>query len=98
MKIFLLPAMALFAIMPTIAHADDAATQRFEHDGSMYVYSVTTVGKVRVISGVEEKSGKPFRLRVGERQVRGNVGSQQVTFSLRDVEPIKKASPSLAAR
>lgn len=95
---FFLPAIALLALAPTIAHAKDPATQRFEHKGSTYSYTVTQVGDVRVISGVEERTGKPFTLRVGTHRVRGTVGSQQVSFPLRDVEPLTKPATTLASR
>lgn len=98
MKKFLLLILGLFAATPTIAHAQDSATQRFEHDGSTYSYTVTQVGDVRVISGVEERTGKPFTLRVGTHRVRGTVGSQQVSFPLRDVAPLKMATATLASR
>jgi hypothetical protein len=98
MKKFFLPAVALFASAPAIAHADEPATQRFEHKGSSYSYTVTQVGDVRVISGVEERTGKPFTLRVGANRVRGTVGSQQVSFALRDVEPLTKPATTLASR
>jgi hypothetical protein len=97
MKKIFLPTVALLALVPTIAHAEEPATQRFEHGGSSYSYTVTQVGDVRVISGVEERTGKPFSLRVGTHRVRGTVGSQQVSFALRDVEPLTKAT-TLASR
>lgn len=92
MKKIFLPAVALFAAVPAIAHAEEAATQRFEHDGRVYSYTVTDAGDYRVISGVEEKTGKAFKLRVGENRVRGTVGSQQVSFPLREVEPLTKVT------
>ena len=98
MKKFLLPIFGLFAAVPAIAHAQDTVTQRFEHEGSTYSYTVTQVGDVRVISGTEERTGKPFMLRVGTHRVRGTVGSQQVSFPLRDVAPLKMATATLASR
>jgi len=98
MKKIFLPTIALLALTPAIAHAEDTAPQRFEHQGSTYSYTVTQVGDVRVISGVEERTGKPFTLRVGQHRVRGTVGSQQVSFPLRDVEPLAKPATTLAAR
>lgn len=98
MKKFFLPAIALLALTPAIAHAEEAAPQRFEHKGSTYSYTVTQVGDLRVISGVEERTGKPFLLRVGTHRVRGTVGSQQVSFPLRDVEPLTKPATALASR
>lgn len=96
MKKIIIPALGLLMLAPVAAHAEEAE-RRFEHDGSVYVYTVTQVGSTRVIAGVEEKSGKPFRLRVGERRVRGTVGSRDVSFALRDVEPLGKAA-TLASR
>lgn len=98
MKKLFLPILTLFALVPAAAHADELEAQRFEHRGSVYSYTVTQVGDTRVITGVEEKSGKPFKLRVGTHRVRGTVGSQQVSFSLRDVEPIPSPSATLASR
>lgn len=98
MKKIVLPALALFALAPAAVRAEEPAAQRFEHGGNIYSYTVTQVGETRLISGVEEKTGKPFRLRVGEHRVRGTVGSQQVSFSLRDVEPLTKPATTLASR
>ncbi|HWW56176.1 MAG TPA: hypothetical protein VN047_04715 [Sphingopyxis sp.] len=98
MKRFILPALGLFALAPTAALAKDEAVKRFEHDGATYSYTVTQVGDTRVISGVEERTGKPFTLRVGQHRVRGTVGSQQVSFTLRDVEPLKIEPTTLASR
>ena len=97
MKKFFLPILALAALAPAAVRAEEPAPQRFAHEGRIYSYTVTNVGGYRVISGIEEKSGKPFTLRVGENRVRGTVGSQQVSFTLRDVEPLAKVTV-LAAR
>ena len=98
MKNIFLPTLALFALFPAAVQAEEPAAQRFEHGGSIYSYTVTQVGDTRVISGIEEKTGKPFKLRVGEHRVRGTIGSQQVSFALRDVKPLTKAATTLAAR
>ena len=98
MKKFILPALGLLALAPSVALAQDAQTKRFAHGGATYSYTVTQVGDTRVISGVEERTGKPFTLRVGQHRVRGTVGSQQVSFALRDVAPLVKASATLASR
>lgn len=96
MKKFILPMLTLFAIVPATVHAEEV--RRFEHEGRIYSYTITQHGGRRVIDGVEETTGKPFKLRVGTHQVRGTVGSQQVQFSLRDVEPLKASVTILAAR
>lgn len=89
MKKFFLPILALSTLSSVAAQAQE---QRFEHEGRIYSYTVTRAGDTRVISGVEEKTGKPFVLRVGEHRVRGTVGSQQVSFPLREVEPLAKVT------
>lgn len=96
MKKIILPVIGLLALTPAIAHAKEAA-QRFEHEGSTYSYTVTQVGETRIINGVEERTGKPFTLRVGTHRVRGTVGSQQVSFALREVAPLTKAT-AIASR
>lgn len=98
MKKIILPVLALAALAPAAVRAEEPATQRFEHGGSIYSYTVTRVGDTRVISGIEEKTGKPFTLRVGEHRVRGTVGSQQVSFTLRDVRPLGTTVTILASR
>src|SRR3546814_12119238 len=77
MKNYILPALGLLALAPTAALAKDEAVKRFEHEGATYSYTVPRVGDTRVIHGVEERSGKPFTLRVGSHRVRGPVGSQR---------------------
>ncbi len=98
MKNYILPALCLLALAPTAAFAKDEPVKRFEHEGATYSYTVTQIGDTRVISGVEERTGKPFTLRVGQHRVRGTVGSQQVSFALRDVEPLAKPAATLASR
>lgn len=98
MKNYILPALGLLALAPTAAFAKDEPVKRFEHEGATYSYTVTQIGDTRVISGVEERTGKPFTLRVGQHRVRGTVGSQQVSFTLRDVEPLTKPAATLASR
>lgn len=98
MKTIILPTLSLLALAPTAALAKDEAVKRFQYDGAIYSYTVTQTGDTRVIKGVEERTGKPFTLRVGEHRVRGTVGSQQVSFPLRDVTPLKADKTTLASR
>lgn len=93
MKKIILSALAVFAVYPAVANAE-APENRFEHEGKTYSYTVKDFGDYRVISGVEEGSRKPFRLRVGESRVRGTIGSQSVNFPLRDVQPLVATSKS----
>lgn len=99
MKTIFLPIALGFAALAPAVHAEEAAKmQRFEHEGRIYSYTVEDADGYRVIHGVEERSGKTFKLRVGEHRVRGTVGSQQVSFSLRDVQPLDKPAATLASR
>ena len=95
---FLISALTLFAAAPAVAQTDDTAARRFEHGGNIYSYTVTQTGDHRVIDGIDERTRKPFRLRVGERRVRGTVGTQEVDFALRDVKPLTTPATILAAR
>lgn len=96
MKKLILPILTLLTVLPAAAHAEEV--RRFEHEGRIYSYTIKTVGERRVIDGVDEATGKRFSLRVGTHKVRGTVGSQQVEFSLKDVEPLKATVTVLAAR
>lgn len=96
MKKIILPIVTLFALLPAAAHAEEV--RRFEHEGRIYSYTIKTVGDRRIIDGVDEATGKRFSLRIGTHRVRGTVGSQQVEFSLKDVEPLKASVTVLAAR
>ena len=98
MKNIFLPIALGFAALAPAVHAEEPATQRFEHDGRIYSYTVEETDGYRVISGVEESTGKTFKLRVGDHRVRGTVGSQQVSFSLREVRPLDKPVTTLASR
>ena len=92
MKKIILSIVALVAFAtPAIANAE-AAPKRFEHDGKAYSYTVQNYGDYRVINGMEEKSGKTFRLRVGESRVRGVIGVRPVNFPLRSVQPLVAAA------
>lgn len=86
--LYTLIAAGLFFTAPVAAIAAEAETTAFEHDGMTYVYSVTTKGKARIIRGVEEKTGKPFKLYIANGRVRGTVDSHPVEFSLRDVKKL----------
>ena len=99
MKKIILPALAVLAVYPAVANAE-TNENRFEHEGRTYSYTVKERGDYRVISGVEEGSRKPFRLRVGESRVRGTIGAQTVNFPLKEVKPLvadAKSKSSVAA-
>ncbi|MBL0769948.1 hypothetical protein JI743_14145 [Sphingopyxis sp. DHUNG17] len=98
MKTIILAVSALATLTPAAVHAKDPDVKRFEHGGNVYSYTVTSTDNGRVIEGVEEKTGKPFTLRIGKHRVRGTVGSQQVSFTLRDVKPLDKPATTLASR
>lgn len=99
MKKIFLPALTLAALAPSVVVAE-AAPQRFTHEGKSYSYTVEDRGDYRLIRGVEENSRKSFVLRVGESRVRGTMGSNNVNFPLKDVQPMvadAKAKDNVAA-
>lgn len=77
--------------------AAETTARTFEHDGVRYSYTTTTMGDTRILRGVVEKSGKPFHLEVVNGRVRGTVDGRPVSFTLRDVKPLKD-SREIASR
>lgn len=104
MKSISLAAISLFIAVPVAVQAEEVQPraaedlQRLEHEGLIYSYSVTKIGNQRLISGVEEKTGKRFKLRVGAMRVRGTVGSQPVSFPLSAVKPLQDRGRPIASR
>ena len=98
MKIrILLTAASLTMAAPLVASDTAPIARTFEHDGTRYSYTITTRGDARILTGIVEDSGKPFRLEVINGRVRGTVNGKAVAFSMRDVKPFRQRT-EIAAR
>jgi hypothetical protein len=79
-KIVLAAAGTLAVAAPALS--EDAAKERFVHEGYTYVYTVKDAKGGKVISGTRYPGATAFNLRVNEGKVRGVSGGQQVAFPL----------------
>ncbi|WP_028056037.1 hypothetical protein [Sphingobium bisphenolivorans] len=77
---------ALFALGAANApvHAEDAAKQRFTHEGYTYVYQVKDTKTGQVISGRRYPDAVAFNLAVKNGKVSGVSGGQPVAFKVDD--------------
>lgn len=64
------------------ANAEDAAKQRFTHEGYTYVYDVKETKTGQVISGRRFPDAVAFNLAVKNGKVKGVSGGQSVNFSV----------------
>jgi len=67
------------ALLTSIAAAP-AMAETFTRDGVTYDYNVKAVGGSTLISGTIVNSGQPFRLRLRDGRVSGQVGVWPVSF------------------
>lgn len=72
------------AAATTAVHADEAAKQRFKHEGYTYVYQVKDTKTGRVISGRRYPDAMAFNLAVKGDKVSGVSGGRQVSFDVDD--------------
>ena len=77
------------AAATTAAQAEDAAKQRFTHEGYTYVYQVKDTKAGKVISGRRYPDAVAFNLAVKDGKVSGVSGNQPVVF---DVEEARGAA------
>lgn len=84
MSKFLLSLVAITAVAtPALAQQPSNATPiAFERDGISYVGTVEQRGSVRLISGHEVQSGRPFELEVRNGRVTGTYGSSHVSYTV----------------
>ncbi|MEC3949222.1 hypothetical protein [Sphingobium sp. HWE2-09] len=77
---------ALSAIVAAAApaQAEDAAKQRFTHEGYTYVYEVKDTKTGKVISGRRFPDAVAFNLAVKNGKVSGVSGGQQVAFKVEE--------------
>jgi hypothetical protein len=64
--------------------AEDAAKQRFTHEGYTYVYQVKDTKTGKVISGRRYPDAVAFNLAVKNGKVSGVSGGQSVAFNVED--------------
>lgn len=77
---------ALAAAIVTPAFAEDAAKERFTHEGYTYVYKVKETKTGQVISGRRYPDAVAFNLSVKNGKVSGNSGGQSVAFNVQDAQ------------
>jgi hypothetical protein len=87
-------------LIAAAAFTAPACAETITHDGITYVYSVEQRGNMRLITGEDTTTHRPFTLRVSKRWVDGDVNGRPVSFSTRDVVRTKPtvASSEIAAR
>jgi len=73
---------AIATISP--AHAEDAAKQRFTHEGYTYVYEVHDTKTGQLISGRRYPDAVAFNLSVKNGKVSGNSGGKPVAFPVEE--------------
>lgn len=79
----LIAASALSAIVAiTPAGAEDAASQRFTHEGYTYVYKVKDTKTGQVISGRRYPGDVAFNLAVKDGKVEGQSNGHRVVFNV----------------
>jgi hypothetical protein len=96
MKTKILLAAAL-AFIPAMASAEAPKSQTMTYDGVTYTYTVTEKNGIRKIEGMMDKGFKRISLVVGKHFVEGTVGGTPVSFSLKEVKPLK-GTVEVAAR
>lgn len=81
---FVFAAAALSAVAPAIAQ--DAAKERFVHEGYTYVYQVKPTKDGKVISGTRYPGATAFQLKVAGDKVKGVSGGTQVAFNVAEAK------------
>ena len=75
-------AAALSAVAPAVAQ--DAAKERFVHEGYTYVYQVKSTEDGKMISGTRYPGAVAFQLKVAGDKVSGKSGGTKVAFNVAD--------------
>jgi hypothetical protein len=94
----MLKTLALTLAIATLA--TPALAETFTHEGVTYEYTVEQKGNIRVITGKDTSSGRPFELTVRSGWVDGHVDGTPVSFSKREVVRLRPTvvSAEIAAR
>lgn len=83
-KFFVAGALSAIVAVAAPAHAEDAAKQRFTHEGYTYVYDVKDTKTGKVISGRRYPDAVAFNLSVKNGKVSGMSGGQSVAFNVEE--------------
>jgi len=81
---FFIPALVAMGAATAPAHAEEAAKQKFTHEGYTYVYDVKDTKTGKVISGRRYPDAVAFNLSVKDGRVSGVSGGQAVAFKVED--------------
>lgn len=81
---FLMSALVVIGAANAAAHAEEAAKQKFTHEGYTYVYDVKDTKTGKVISGRRYPDAVAFNLSVKNGRVSGVSGGQAVDFKVDD--------------
>lgn len=80
----ILSAVVLSAAAPAIA--EDAAKERFVHEGYTYVYQVKPTKDGKLISGTRYPGATAFQLKVAGEKVSGISGGTKVAFNVAEAQ------------
>lgn len=75
-----LSALVLSVAAPAVA--EDAAKERFVHEGYTYVYQVKSIKDGKLISGTRYPGATAFQLKVAGDKVSGTSGGTKVAFNV----------------
>lgn len=81
---FFIPALVAMGAATAPVHAEEAAKQKFTHEGYTYVYDVKDTKTGKVISGRRYPDAVAFNLSVKNGRVSGVSGGQAVAFKVED--------------
>lgn len=78
--------LAVPAIAPAIAYADEAPKQSFVYQGVTYTYTSEMKDGVKVLKGSAYNGKVPFELKVTKAGVSGTFNSAPVSFDMHEVQ------------
>ena len=91
-------ALSAIVAVAAPANAQDAAKQRFTHEGYTYVYDVKDTKTGKVISGRRYPDAVAFNLQVKGDKVSGVSGGQTVSFKVDDARGAASGAGTGGAR
>lgn len=79
-------AAAAFALLPTVAFAEEAPKQSFTYQGVTYTYTSEVQNGVKVLKGSAYNGKVPFELKVTKNGVSGTFNRAPVNFDMHEVQ------------